>query len=90
LFNKYQKLDLLPLVLNRSLLNPLPPSDAVRKQKKNILEYLYSSVLAQFKKNQPFGNLQFNNLGFFQNLKLRISMEKILPFFLKLNFTPKY
>jgi len=31
----------IPLVI----VNPLPPSDAVRKQKKNILEDLYSSVL---------------------------------------------
>jgi len=30
--------------------NPLPPSDAVRKQKKNILEDLFSSVLSKFKK----------------------------------------
>jgi len=30
--------------------NPLPPSDAVRKQKKNILEDLFSSVLSYLKK----------------------------------------
>jgi len=35
----------------------------------------------------PPGNLKFNYLGIFQSLKLRISMEKILSIFLKLNFT---
>jgi len=29
-----------------NVINPLPPSDAVRKQKKNILEDLFSSVLS--------------------------------------------
>jgi len=53
-----------------SKLNPLPPSDAVRKQKKNILEYLFSSVLAQLKKYHPYGNLKFNNLGICQKLKI--------------------
>jgi len=49
----------------------------------------FSSVLSQFKKkNQPSGNLKFNNLGIFQSLKFRILMEKILPISLKLNFTP--
>jgi len=42
-----------------SRLNQLPPNDAVRKQKKNILEYLFSSVLSQFKKFHPSGNLNF-------------------------------
>jgi len=32
--------------------------------------------------------MKFNNLGIFQSLKLRISMEKILAISLKLNFTP--
>jgi len=32
-------------------LNPLPPSDAVWKQKKYILEDLFSSVLSEFKNN---------------------------------------
>jgi len=69
-------------------LSPLPPSDAIRKQKKkNILEDLFSSVLSQFKKYHLSGNLNFNNLGIFQCLKLRISMEKFLPISLKL-FTP--
>jgi len=44
--------------------NPLPPSDAVWKQKKkNILGDLFSSALSQFKKYRPSGNLKFNNLG---------------------------
>jgi len=31
-------------------INSKPPSDAVRQQKKNFLEDLFSSVLSQFKK----------------------------------------
>ena len=61
-------------------LNPLTPSDAVWKQKKNILEVLFSLVLSQFKKISPPPprNLKFNYLGISQSLKLRILMEKIL------------
>jgi len=58
----------------RQVPNPLPLSDAVRQQKKN-LEDLFSSVLSRFKKYHPSGNLKFNNLGIFQSLKLRILME---------------
>jgi len=56
--------------------------------KKNILVDLFSSVLPQFKKYHPSGNMKFNYLGIFQNLKLRILMGKILSISLKLNFTP--
>jgi len=59
-------------------INPLPPSDAVRQQKKNILEDLFRSVLSQFKNYHPSGNLKMNYLGIFQSLKFRILMEKIL------------
>jgi len=52
-----------------SAINPLPPSDAVQKQKKNILDDLSSLVLSQFKKYHPSGNLKFNNLGISQSLK---------------------
>jgi len=62
-------------------IKPLP--DAVRKQKKKDL---FSSVLSHFKKYHPSGNMNFNNLGLFQSLKLRISMEKVLP--ISLIFTP--
>jgi len=47
-----------------------------------------SSVLAQFKKYHPSGNLKYNNLGIFQSLKLRNLMLKILQISLMLNFTP--
>jgi len=43
---------------------------------KNIFEDLFSSVLSQFKKYHPSGNLQFYNLGILKSLKLRILMEK--------------
>ena len=48
------------------------PAMPFGKRKKNILEYLFSSVLSQFKKYHPSGNLKFNYLGIFQSLKLRI------------------
>ena len=54
---------------------------------KVILKGLFSSVLSQFKKYHPSGNLKFNNLGTFQRLKSRILMEKKLPITLKINFT---
>jgi len=68
--------------------NPLPPSDAVRKQRKN-LEDLSSLVPSQLKKYHPCVNLKFNSLAIFQSLKLHILMESILPNSLKLNFTKK-
>jgi len=68
--------------------NPLTQSGAVRNQKKNILEDLFSSLLSQFKKYQPPGNLKFHDLDIFQSLKLRISTEKIPLISLKRNFTP--
>jgi len=46
------------------------------RNKKNILEDLFSSVLSQFKKYCPSRNLKYNHLSSFQNLKLRILMEK--------------
>jgi len=70
------------------ILNPLQPSDAVRKRKKNILGDILSSVLSQFKQYHPSRNLRLNYLGIFQSLKLRILMEKILSISLKLNFPP--
>jgi len=69
------------------LINPLSPSDAVR-QLKIILEDLFSSVLSQFEKYHPAGNLKFSYLGIFQSLKLRILVEKILSISLKLHFSP--
>jgi len=48
-------------------INPLTPIDAGRKHKKNILEDLFCSVLSQFTKYYPSGNLKFNNLGIFKD-----------------------
>jgi len=45
--------------------------------RKNIVEDLFKSLLSQFKKYHPSGNLKFNNLSIFQSLELRILMEKI-------------
>jgi len=69
-------------------LNPQPPSDAVSETKTFILEDLTSSVLSQLKKYHPSRNLNFNDLGIFRSLKLNISVKKILPISLNLNFTP--
>jgi len=66
----------------KSYLNPLTPSDAVRQQKKIILEDLFSSVLSQFKKSHPSGNLKFKNLGIFKSLKFRILKENSFQFLL--------
>jgi len=44
--------------------------------RKNILEDLFGSILSQFQKYHPPGNLKFNYLGIFLSFKLRISMEK--------------
>jgi len=68
--------------------NPLPPSDAARKQKKIFLR-IFS---VQFRRNQkeisPSGNQKFYNLGIFQSLEFRISMKKFAQISLKLNVTP--
>jgi len=45
-----------------------------RKKKLKKLEGLFSSVLSQFKKYHPAGNLKFVDLGIFQSLKFRILM----------------
>jgi len=54
-----------------------------------ILEDLFSSILSQFRKHQPSGNVKLNILRHIsQSLKFRILMEKILAISLKQNFTP--
>jgi len=49
--------------------------------------FQFSIVQIKKKYHHP-GNMEFNYLGIFQSLKLRISIEKILLISLKLNFTP--
>jgi len=51
---------------------------------------IFSSVLSQFKKYHPFGNLKFIYLSISQSLKLRNSMEKILPISLEKEFHSEY
>jgi len=74
--------------VSRAPLNPLPPTDAVQKQKKNILKDILCSVLLQFKKIHLSRNQKCINLGVIQILKFHILMGKILPISLKLIFTP--
>jgi len=69
--------------------NPLPPSDAVRKQKKIIFLRIFS-VLSHFIKYHPSENHKFNNLGIFQSLKLRILAGKNQSNFSQLKFHSKY
>jgi len=69
-------------------LNPLPPSDAVRKQKKNRGSFQFSFVTVQ--KMSPSGHLKFDYLGIFQILKLRMLMEKNYFNFSQAKFHSKY
>jgi len=50
-------------------------------RKKNILEDLLRSVLSQFKKYHPSGIPEFNNLGIFQTLQMRILVKNPFNFF---------
>jgi len=68
-----------------SYLNPLPPSDAVRQQKKYFRGSFKFSIVTIY---HPSGNLKFNYLDIFQSLKWNTLMVKILSIPLKLNFTP--
>jgi len=63
------------------LFNPLPPSDAVGKQKKYFRRSLQFSIVT-IQKYHTSGNLIFNYFRIFQILKLRILMEKSFQFLL--------
>jgi len=54
--------------------NPLPPSDAVRKQKKIFLGISSVQYCHNLNKYHPSGNLKFTYLGIFKSLKFRILM----------------
>jgi len=56
-------------------------------KKKNILRDLFSSVLSQYKKYHPSGNVKFISLSIFQSLKLRILIEKFILISPKLKFS---
>jgi len=81
-FKKY------PKTLQKNAHQPTTARQYRSETKKNILEYPFRSVLPQFKKYHPSGNLKFNKLDIFQSLKLRNLMGNILRISLKLNFTP--
>jgi len=66
------------------------PAMPFGNRKKNIIEDLFTSVLSQFKKYHPSGNLEFDNSGIFQSLKFRISMEKNPSNFSYAKFHSKY
>jgi len=74
--------DFLPLLCDRIV--HYRPAMPFGNRKKNIFEYLFSSVLLQLKKYHHPGNLKLNNLGISQSLKLRNSMGKILRISLEL------
>jgi len=72
-----------------SCINPLRPSDAVRKPKNLFQRTFLVQYCQNFKKYiSPSVNLKFSNLGIFQSSRLRNLMGKILSISLKLNFTP--
>jgi len=52
------------------IFDPQPPSDAVRKQKKIILEDLFSSVLSQIKKISPLWKPEIQKFRHFPKLKI--------------------
>jgi len=54
------------------------------------MEDLFSSVMPQFKKHHPSGNIKFNNLGTFKSFKLRILMGKKPSNFSYAKFHTKY
>jgi len=76
------------LVVSLNVVQPTTAQRCLSAAEKFILEFLFSSILSQFKKYHPSGNLKFKYSGIFQCLKLRILIEKILSISLKLNFTP--
>jgi len=51
---------------SRAALTRYHPAMLFGNRKKIILENLFSSVLSQFEKFHPSGNLKFNNLGISQ------------------------
>jgi len=57
---------------------------------KFILKDIFSSVLSQFKKYHPYGNIKLNYLDIFQSLKFRILIEKNLSNFSLSKFHSKY
>ena len=77
----------LEIKLEKYSLNPLLPTNAVRKQKKKYLRRFFQFNTITILKYHASENLKFNNLHIFQSLKLRILMEKILSISLNLNFT---
>jgi len=64
------------LISGPSVVNPLPPSDAVRKQKKIFQRIFSVQYCHHIKKYHPSGNLKCHYLGIFQSFKFRILMEK--------------
>jgi len=59
---------------------PVMPFGNRKKNKK--IEDFFSSVMLQFEKYHPSGNLKFNNLGISQSLKLRYLVEKSFRYLL--------
>jgi len=70
------RMKILNNIKNSKLSWPTTAQRCRSETEKFILEDFFSSVLLQFKKYFPSGNLKLNNLGDFQSLKFRISTEK--------------
>jgi len=70
------------------LINPLPPSVAVRKQKKNyVIGPFFGQYCHQFKKYNSSRNMKLSNLGISRSVKYYNLIGKIVLIPLKLNFT---
>jgi len=66
----------LDVLVERSLLKPFTAQRCRSATEKFILEDLFSSVLSQYKKYHPSGNLKFYNLDIFKKLKIAYFSEK--------------
>jgi len=84
---KFQKLHSSSILI-QPFTKPTTAQRCRSETEKPLSEDFFSSVLLQFKKHHPTGNLKCNYLGISRSLKLRILMGKILSISLKLNFTP--
>jgi len=75
-------------LISKEILTHYRPVMQFRKRKIYFRVFFSVQYCHNLKKTHPSGNPKFNNLGLFQSLKLRISMEKNPLISLKLNFTP--
>jgi len=69
------------------MINPLTPSDAVRKPKNLLSRIILKRFWQNLKKYNPSGKRKFNNLGISQSLERNLIEKKTFEF-LNLNSNP--